>query len=94
MIQKLPKVKGFKAVGSGKQEVTIQDLNTLGKKNVTRDDLVTAGIITSANKPVKLIGSTELSKAVTIEVDAVSKGAQKAVEAAGGKVTIKSVHAS
>ena len=38
--------------------------------------------------PIKLLAGGELKVALTVKVDAVSEGAKKAVEAAGGKVEI------
>jgi large subunit ribosomal protein L15 len=47
-----------------------------------------AGLVRRKNRPVKLLGSGDIARAVTIHVDAASEGAVKAVEAAGGKVIL------
>jgi large subunit ribosomal protein L15 len=46
------------------------------------------GLVRRKNRPVKLLGNGEISRALTIHVDAASEGAVKAVEAAGGKVIL------
>jgi large subunit ribosomal protein L15 len=43
--------------------------------------------------PIKLLAGGELGVALTVKVDAVSEGARKTVEAAGGKVETASVKA-
>lgn len=54
---------------------------------ITLTDLVQAGLVDDKDR-VKLLGSGELSKKVTIEVHACSDSAKKKVESAGGEVTI------
>ncbi len=54
---------------------------------ITKTDLVLAGLI-HKNAKVKLLGVGEISKKVSIEVDAASKSAIEKVEKAGGSVTI------
>jgi large subunit ribosomal protein L15 len=51
--------------------------------------LAEAGLIKYAERPVKLLGRGELSKQLTVAVDKASQTAVKAVEAAGGSVTVK-----
>ena len=46
------------------------------------------GLVRRKNRPVKLLASGELGRAVTIHVDAASEAAIKAVEAAGGSVVL------
>lgn len=55
--------------------------------NISREDLVNAGLV-DTNERVKLLGTGEIDKKVTIEVDACSNSAKEKVEAAGGTVTI------
>lgn len=43
--------------------------------------------------PIKLLAGGELAVAVTVKVDAVSEGARKSIEAAGGKVEVPTVKA-
>jgi len=53
---------------------------------ITPAILRATGIITGGHAPVKVLGNGEISKAVTLKVHKVSKGAQAKIEAAGGKV--------
>ncbi len=46
------------------------------------------GLVKKTNIPVKLLGKGEITKAVTVVVDAVSESAKKKVEEAGGKVIL------
>jgi large subunit ribosomal protein L15 len=60
-----------------------------GGATIDAQALAQAGVIKRNDRPVKLLGRGELSKSLTVEVDHASKAAIKAVEAAGGSVTIK-----
>jgi large subunit ribosomal protein L15 len=53
---------------------------------VTPALLVEAGLVRGLELPVKILGSGELSKAVTVHAHAFSKSAQAAIEGAGGTV--------
>ena len=50
--------------------------------------LVEAGIIKHVTDLVKVLGTGELTKALTVKVDKVSASAQAKIEAAGGKVEL------
>lgn len=83
--RRLPKV-GFK---SWRQRVTTEiTLDILNKfdKTVELLSLREAGIINGKIQFVKVIKTGKLDKAVTIKGLSVTKGAQAAIEAAGGKV--------
>jgi large subunit ribosomal protein L15 len=58
-------------------------------QTVNGETLAEAGLVKYPTRPVKLLGRGELSKQLTIEVDRASQAAVKAVEAAGGSVTVK-----
>jgi large subunit ribosomal protein L15 len=51
--------------------------------------LAEVGLVKYADRPVKLLGRGELTKQLTVEVDKASGTAVKAVEDAGGSVTVK-----
>jgi len=57
-------------------------------ETVDAEALAGVGLIKYATRPVKLLGRGELSKTLTITVDKASQTAIKAVEAAGGTVTV------
>ena len=58
-------------------------------QTVNGESLAAIGLVKYALRPIKLLGRGELSKQLTIEVDRASQTAVKAVEAAGGSVTVK-----
>ncbi len=58
-------------------------------QTVNGETLAEIGLVKYAARPIKLLGRGELSKQLTIEVDRASQTAVKAVEAAGGSVTVK-----
>jgi len=57
------------------------------KNNITLADLKKANLA-GKNDLVKLLGNGELTKAVTIEVNACSKSAKEKIEKAGGSVSV------
>lgn len=86
LIMRLPK-RGF---NRAKEPVQIVNVGALERFDdgtvVTIDVLIAAGLVRRDDQPVKLLGDGELSKKLEIDLDAVSRGAAKAVEAAGGTV--------
>jgi len=66
--------------------VSLSQLNGLGSEEIiTVDTLVAAGIV-KKGMFVKVLANGEVTKAVKIQVDKVSKAAQNLIEAAGGTV--------
>ena len=87
LIARLPK-RGFNNVGVTFEVVNLALLANIEDATIDRNVLELAGLVRRKNRPVKLLGSGEIARAVTIHVDAASEGAVKAVEAAGGKVIL------
>ena len=87
LIARIPKQPGFKSKRTPKQEVTTGSLNALTSEIVDITALKEAGIVKSANRAVKLILKGELSKALSVNLDAASKGAIAAIDKAGGAFT-------
>lgn len=90
LIRRLPKLKGFKNVN----RVVFEPVN-VGSLNVFEDgttvDLVSlydANLIRHKNRPVKLLGDGELTKKLTLKVDACSPSAKKKIEDKGGTVVV------
>ncbi len=67
-------------------EVRLSELNAIDGDIVDLSSLKNAGLITKNILFVKIMLSGEISKPVTVQGLGISKGAQSAVEAAGGKV--------
>lgn len=68
------------------EEIRLSDLNLISSDVVDLDALKTANLIRMNTKYVKIIASGKLNKAVTISGLSVSSGAQKAIQAIGGKI--------
>lgn len=62
-----------------------------GKKPITIEALKQAGLIKSARDGVRLLGHGELKAKLAFEITGASASAIKAVEAAGGSITLKSI---
>ncbi|WP_104991189.1 50S ribosomal protein L15 [Deinococcus sp. NW-56] len=87
LISRLPK-RGFNNVGTTYEVVNLGQLAGLEGETFDRAALELAGLVRRKNRPVKLLGRGELTRAVTVHVDAASESAVRAVEAAGGRVVI------
>jgi len=57
---------------------------------VTRGSLIDVGLVRKASQPVKLLGRGELTVALDVEVDAVSRSAADAIRKAGGTIRLLS----
>ncbi|MCX7813914.1 MAG: uL15 family ribosomal protein, partial [Tepidimonas ignava] len=67
-------------------EVTLADLQALGKSEVDMLTLKQAGLVPLLARKVKVIKTGELSIAVKLNGVAATAGAKAAIEAAGGSV--------
>lgn len=87
LIARLPK-RGFNNVGTTYEIVKLSQLDGLQGDTFDRAALELAGLVRRKNNPVKLLATGELTRAVTVHVDAASAAAIQAVEAAGGRVVL------
>ena len=55
---------------------------------ITVATLIEAGVIKNPKDGVKILGNGELTKKLTVKVNAVSKSAAEKIEALGGKVEV------
>jgi large subunit ribosomal protein L15 len=86
--RRLPK-RGFTNIF--RTEYTVLGLGRiaeLNEKELTLDVLTAHGILKGRNGLVKVLANGELKSAVTVHAHKFSKGAQKAIEAAGGKAIL------
>lgn len=86
---RLPKLPGFK--NRWRQEYAVVNVSELEKRfdagaTVDIDSLIAAGAVKNDKLPVKVLGDGELTKKLTVRVDALSASARTKIEAAGGKV--------
>ncbi len=84
--RRLPKVGFSSALARQTGEIFLYHLGAIKGDVVDMDSIRAAGLINSAIKRVKLVNTGEIDRAVTVRGIRVTKGAAKAIEAAGGKV--------
>lgn len=68
--------------------VNVGALEELGLEEITRDDLVVAGLVRASDPLVKILGNGELTKKIVVKADKFSESAIKKIEAAGGKAVV------
>lgn len=84
--RRIPK-SGFKSMKAlVREEIRLSDLNKVTSDVVSLETLRSAGLIRGTTKFVKIISAGTLDKVLTIRGLPTSAGAQKAIEALGGKV--------
>jgi len=86
--RRLPK-RGFKS--KFPKDTQIVNLAKLEKATEAKFDAVVLfdlGFVRSVEKPIKILGTGKITRAIEIKVNAVSETAKKAIEAAGGKIEI------
>lgn len=89
LARRLPK-RGFKnAFAKVYTEVNIKDLEIFDTDTVvTPELLLEKGVIRKLNDGVKILGSGELTKKLTVKAQKFSKSAQEKIEALGGKTEV------
>jgi len=88
LIEHLPKMRGFKSIYPKNQIVSIEKLDKYFEDGdvVSPIALREKRLIRKIKVPVKILGSGEIGKKLTIEKCLVSKSAKSKIEAMGGKV--------
>ena len=85
LYRRIPK-RGFKCRNS--KEIVGINLSALERfedgATVTVETLMEAGVVKNPRDGVKILGSGELTKKLTVKVDAFSEGAKAKIEAVGG----------
>jgi large subunit ribosomal protein L15 len=89
MIQRLPKLRGFRNKPLKKKPAVI-NIEDLEKKIdgglISRGTLIEAGLIRKSDKEIKILGKGELKKTFQIEGLKFSENAKKKIEAVGGNI--------
>lgn len=90
LYRRLPKLKHFPLINQRQYTIiNVGRLNGLpANTEVTLTSLMEAGIVTSNDGSLKILGDGELSIALTVKAAAFTKGAKEKIEAAGGTVII------
>jgi large subunit ribosomal protein L15 len=87
LMQRLPKLRGFTSKRVPAENVYTGQLNDLGAK-VDNFTLAEAGITTSPYVRVKLVVKGDVTKKVTVNLQAASESAIAAIQKAGGTFTV------
>ena len=93
MFRKVAK-RGFSAGDySAQKKIAIVNVGALAKLDaavsvVDAEALMTAGLIPRRSQVVRVLGGGDLSRALTVQADHVSRSAAQKIEAAGGKVVL------
>ena len=74
--------KQFQIVNVGSLE------KVANEKEITREILLSSGLINKKNLPVKILGAGEVKSKLTVKVDAISKSAKEKIEKVGGSVVL------
>jgi large subunit ribosomal protein L15 len=90
LYRRLPKLKHFPLINQRQYTIiNVGRLNTLpAQTEVTLASLMKAGIVTTNDGSLKILGDGELTVALTVKAAAFTKGAKEKIEAAGGSVVI------
>ena len=83
LMQRLPKLVGFKSKAVRAENIFTDQLNDLGAK-VDNAVLAEKGLVSSAYASVKLLKRGDVTKKVTVELQGASATAVEAVQKAGG----------
>ena len=88
LIKSLPKLRGFTPRFQTRyQLVSLDRLSRLPQgEEATPETMAEAGLIDSAERPVKVLGGGEVSGPVTVAAHRFSASARRKIEAAGGTV--------
>ncbi len=88
LMQRLPKLKGFK--NPFRIEYTVVNLDTLAavEESVVTPETLRAHGLVHKHGLVKVLGRGELSRALQVSAHAFSSSARAAIESAGGSVTV------
>ena len=84
LMQRLPKLPGFRSHKPQVETVYTGDLEQFAGKTVDTTVLAEAGVLSSPFVRAKLLVKGELTKKVTVKLQAASAGAIEAVQKAGG----------
>ncbi|MEL6471440.1 MAG: 50S ribosomal protein L15 [Cyanobacteria bacterium J06623_4] len=85
LYRRIPKLKHFPIVNQTRYTIiNVKGLADLPAGEVTLASLMDAGIITSNDGPLKVLGDGEISTALNVKAAAFTKSAKEKIEAAGG----------
>jgi large subunit ribosomal protein L15 len=68
--------------------VNLRELESLGEDTITPELLVERGTVRHANQPIKILGTGNVTRKLTVTAHAFSESARAKIEAAGGTVEL------
>jgi large subunit ribosomal protein L15 len=86
LVRRVPKRGFFNPARREAQVVNVGTLAALTGTEVTPTTLLEAGLVNSADRPVKLLGTGDVARGYTVSGCAVSASARAKIEQAGGRV--------
>jgi large subunit ribosomal protein L15 len=88
LAKRLPKKRGFRPIARVEYAtINLTRLSELKATTITSQTLADAGIIAHAYMPVKVLGTGELTKKLTIQLQLATTTAREAITKAGGSFT-------
>lgn len=92
LAKRLPKKRGFRPISQiNYATVNLSQLEAHKGATVTAESLNQAGLIDSPQTPVKVLGTGELKKKLTVKLQAATTTAKAAITKAGGSFTTQPV---
>jgi len=89
LVQRLPQLRGFNNVNKVYyQVVNLDDLANMKESKISIVELKKSRLISSANKPVKVLCKGKITQKLDLTVHAISATAKEAIEKAGGTVSL------
>lgn len=92
LYRRIPKLKHFPLVNQKNYTIiNVEDLNDLAADSeVTLETLLEAGILTTSDGPLKILGNGELFVSLNVKAAAFTRSAQTKIEEAGGSYEVVS----
>lgn len=84
LMQRLPKLVGFKSFRTKAEVVYTGQLDALAAKTIDNAAVAAAGLVTSEYAKVKVVLKGDVTKKVTVKLQGASAGAAGAIQKAGG----------
>jgi large subunit ribosomal protein L15 len=87
LIRRAHRKRGFTNIFKTEYDpVNVSQLQRFEAGSLVTPEVLRASGLVKRNKPIKLLGSGEIDRALTVRIDAISASARAKIEAAGGRV--------
>ena len=85
LMQRLPKLRGFRSLSPKAENIYTGQLNAFSGKTVDNFSLFEAGLVTNPHTIVKVVVKGELKSKVTVNLQGASEAAKAMIAKAGGE---------